>query len=107
MRAPCAGVPLPGGSPVPSGRMLMSQAAISAEEIGFPRFGPSPGAALSASASMGKRAATRILCVDMFYLAIPLYSPAGYGIDVLVGKAEDVWNRSGLTTAGNKLRAGR
>src|SRR6476659_6922257 len=33
---PCSGVPLPGGNPVPSGRMLMSHAATSASDIGFP-----------------------------------------------------------------------
>src|SRR6266550_3681766 len=36
MLAPTVGVPLPGGRPVPSGRMLMSQAAISASEMGVP-----------------------------------------------------------------------
>ena len=33
------GVPLPGGRPVPSGMMVMSQGAMSAGEIGFPRLG--------------------------------------------------------------------
>src|SRR5882762_2949396 len=46
MREPSAGVPLPGGRPEPSGMMLISQAAISAGEIGFPRFGPCAKAAL-------------------------------------------------------------
>src|SRR5687767_4093208 len=39
IRAPSAGVPLPGGRPVPSGKTLMFHAAISAGLIGFPRFG--------------------------------------------------------------------
>ena len=38
---PCAAVPLPGGNPVPSGMMVMSQAAISASVIGLPSFGAS------------------------------------------------------------------
>ena len=37
--APCAGVPLPGGRLVPSGRMVMSQALMSASLIGLPSFG--------------------------------------------------------------------
>ena len=39
MRAPCEGVPLPGGRPVPSGWMWMSQAASSDALIGFPSLG--------------------------------------------------------------------
>ena len=38
---PCSGVPLPDGSPVPSGRMLISHAATSDSEIGLPRCGAS------------------------------------------------------------------
>src|SRR5262252_9322889 len=41
--APCAAVPLPGGRPVPSGRMLMSHAAMSASEIFAPRPGDCEG----------------------------------------------------------------
>src|SRR5579863_3998594 len=37
--APCAAVPLPAGRPVPSGRMVMSQALMSASVTGLPRFG--------------------------------------------------------------------
>src|SRR5215471_21714425 len=65
--APCAAVPLPAGSPVPSGRMLMSHAAISASEI----FAPSPGdcadAAPQASVSVSS---ARGLSVDMFHLPL-------------------------------------
>src|SRR5215467_10000967 len=41
MRAPWAGVPLPGGKPVPSGGMLISQAVRSDSATGFPSPGPS------------------------------------------------------------------
>src|SRR5207302_2763415 len=38
-RAPCVAVPLPGGRPVPSGITAVSQALMSASEIGFPSRG--------------------------------------------------------------------
>src|ERR1700736_2934983 len=51
MTAPWAGVPLPGGRPMPSGPTLMSHAAASAGEIGGPRRGPSAAEAAPAQAS--------------------------------------------------------
>src|SRR5262245_33634060 len=67
MGAPCAGVPLPGGRPVPSGIALMSQAPTSFSVIGWPRLGPCWASAVPvASASAAARRTD--LRVDMFHL---------------------------------------
>src|SRR5713226_3252689 len=108
MVAPCAGVPLPGGSPVPSGMTLMSQAAISAGEIGWPRLGPWANAALDPSASAMTTAALRSLCVNMFHLAIPLDSPARGAVVMLAWEGRRVRHRClGLATLGDNLGARR
>src|SRR3989442_9469076 len=105
MRAPSAGVPPPGGKPVPSGMMLMSQAAISAALIGFPRFGPSAKAALEASAST--RAEPRSLCVNMGDLAFAVDRPARGAVVVLAREGRDGRARLRLAALGHDLRAGR
>src|SRR5215510_9110221 len=72
--APCAAVPLPGGRPPPSGEALMSQALMSASEIGCPRLG------VCASAEETLRsAASANLGVDMADLAFRVDRPAGDG----------------------------
>src|SRR5215831_20428291 len=87
MGAPCAAVPLPAGSPVPSGRMLMSQGAMSASEI----FAPRPGDWAKAAAEPRRRAAAiRRSCVDMFHLPLTVDRPAREAVVVLVGKRERV-----------------
>src|SRR5215472_16004463 len=47
--SPCAAVPLPGGRPVPTGRMKMSHALKSGGAIGLPRMGVSPARAAPAA----------------------------------------------------------
>src|SRR6267378_6575248 len=105
MRAPWAGVPPPGGSPVPSGMMLMSQAAISAGSMGVPRFGPAAKAALDPRPSA--RAMAGSLCVDMFHLPFAVDRPAREAVVVLVREPEHVRDLLGLAALGHELSAGR
>src|SRR5882762_5934140 len=105
MRAPWAGVPPPGGSPVPSGMMLMSQAAISAGSMGVPRFDPAAKAALDPRPSA--RAMAGSLCVDMFHLPFAVDRPAGEAVVVLVRETQHVRDLLGLAALGHELGAGR
>src|SRR6266446_1598647 len=85
--SPCLTVPLPGGSPAPSGPMLMSQEARSSAEIGLPRLGLCWANAGDASAkSAAGAAALKNLRIDIFHLAIAGHGP---GLDhvVVVGAA--------------------
>src|SRR5215475_4375238 len=81
--APCAAVPLPGGRPVPSGRMLMSHAAISPGSIGLPRFGPTAEAVPAPRPSATTTAKRASLRVNMFHLPIALDRPTGNAVEVL------------------------
>src|SRR5437773_2091618 len=63
--APWAGVPLPGGRPVPSGMMVMSQGAMSAGLIGLPRRGLSAADAMDRDTTASDNASSAVLCVDM------------------------------------------
>src|SRR2546425_11080769 len=107
MRAPWAEVPLPGGKPVPSGEMLMSQAAISAGSIGFPRFGPSAKAALEPRASARTTAELRSLGVNMGALPLAVDRPARDAVVVLAREGRDGRDRFGLAALGHDLGAGR
>src|SRR3989442_15448487 len=106
MRAPWAEVPLPGGKPVPSGEMLMSQAAISAGAIGFPRFGPSAKAALEPSASARTTAGLRSLGVNMGDLPPAADRPARDAVVVLPREGRAGPARLGLAALGHDLGAG-
>src|SRR5205823_12164388 len=66
-RAPWTAVPLPGGKPVPSGITAMSQALMSASEIGCPSRGVWASAAPEPKTSARTKARTS-LSVDMFDL---------------------------------------
>src|SRR6266853_5642152 len=106
MRSPCAGVPPPGGKPVPSGRMLMSQAAMSAGSIGLPRLGPSAKAAPDPSA-IASTNACRGLGVNMFHLPFAVDRPTREAVVVLVRETEQRRNIPGLAALGDELRPGR
>src|SRR5262252_1174900 len=102
--APFAAVPLPGGRPVPSGRMLMSQAAMSASEI----FAPSPGDCAIAAPDPRTSARTASdLGVNMFHLPLAVDRPAREAVVVLVGEGERVRRLPGLAALGDELRAQR
>src|SRR5215467_6030715 len=104
MGAPCAAVPLPGGRPVPSGRMLMSHAAISASEIFAPRPGDCADAAPQASVRVSS---ARGLSVDMFHLPLAVDRPAREAVVVLVGEREHVRRLLGLAALRDELGAQR
>src|SRR5919106_4913498 len=84
--APWSGVPLPGGSPVPSGGILMSHPAISAGVAGRPRLGVS-WATLDVEAARARSTITTAvtLRVDIFHLTGSLYLPRLDGIVVKDG----------------------
>src|SRR6516162_2818943 len=76
--APCCGVPLPGGSPLPSGPTLMSHSARSASLTGLPRPGSSAAiAAAPESASANAAAKVKRLAVDMLDLPFLVDRPTG------------------------------
>src|SRR6267378_2969948 len=106
-RAPWTAVPLPGGRPVPSGITAMSQALMSASEIGFPSRGVWASAAPEPKASARTRA-TDGLSVNMFDLPVAGYPPAGDAVVVLVGEREKIRNRLlGLAPHGHELGTSR
>src|SRR5262245_8535740 len=107
MRAPWAGVPLPGGKPVPSGWMLMSQAAISLGVIGLPRFGLLPDAALEPRANAQATAVLQTLCVNMLHLPLAVDRPARDAVVVLVRKRQDGWDLLRLAALRDERGAGR
>src|ERR1019366_117469 len=78
--APCAGVPLPGGNPVPSGITKMSQAARSEGLTGLPRLGPSAKAAPVASPNASAPAQIEISRIDMLDPPFGIDRPAGDGV---------------------------
>src|SRR5215831_10523707 len=106
MRAPWAGVPAPGGKPVPSGWMLISHAAMSAASTGLPRLGPSPAAALPAKESASQTTGMIPLCVGMLDPPGAVDRPAGDGIEVLVRKRRNRRNCLQLAAFGDKFGAG-
>src|SRR5215471_7119229 len=102
--APCSAVPLPAGKPVPSGRMLMSHALISASEIGFPSPGGSASAAGAATASASTREEVA-LSIDMLDLSLVVDRPAREAVVVLAGESEHVGYLRGLAPLGHELSA--
>src|ERR1700692_532541 len=104
---PCAGVPLPFGSPVPSGRMLMSQAAMAASSIGLPRLGVSANEAPVIIAD--NKEAEKIAHLDVNMLDLPIASdaPTGDRVIVLIGKAQDRRRFRQFAACGDEFGAGR
>src|SRR5438552_16803835 len=106
-RAPWTAVPLPGGKPVPSGITAMSQALMSASEIGFPSRGVWASAAPEPKTSARTKARTS-LSVDMFDLPIAADPPARDAVVVLVGERENIRTRLlGLAPPGDERGASR
>src|SRR5271166_5618108 len=107
MRAPWAGVPPPGGKPLPSGPMLMSQAAMLASVSGLPRPGPSADAAPATRQSASPTAEEILLGVNMLDLPRTVDAPAGDGVEVMVQHRPDRRNRFQLPTLGDEFGSGR
>src|ERR1700674_1913660 len=103
MRAPSGGVPLPGGRPEPSGSTLMSQPAMSAGLIGFPRF----GAWAKTFAPRISAITTVSLRVYMLHLPAALDRPTGDGVVVLAGEAVQRWNFRSFAACCHQLGSGR
>src|SRR6516165_4287317 len=81
MTSPCLVVPLPDGSPAPSGEMLISQGAISVADVTWPSSGP---CARHGAVRSRDSAATRgSLCIHMFHLAGLANVPSGNGVAVV------------------------
>src|SRR5215470_8335629 len=106
MAAPCAAVPLPGGRPLPSGPILMSQSASSASLIGLPRPGLSAAIAVFAANATATTNA-RLLPVDMLRLPLVVDGPGCNDVHVShrEGGHRDI--DLGLATFGEQLGAGR
>src|SRR6202790_2043317 len=107
MGAPWAGVPPPGGKPLPSGSMLMSQTAMSASFSGLPRPDPSASAGPAIRQSASQRAGTIALCVDMLDLPRTLDPPAGDRVEVVVQHRPDRRHCLQLPTRGDEFGSGR
>src|ERR1700722_9259100 len=88
--APFAGVPLPGGRLLPSGRTAMSHCLMSVSVSGLPRPGDCASAPPAAKASArGAAAAAAIkLRVDMLDLPFAVDGPAGRAVVMLVVEGE-------------------
>src|ERR1700686_2844981 len=100
--APCADVPLPGGRPVPSGMMKMSQAVRSEGLTGLPRLGPSASAALAARANASETPPSESLCIDMLDASFGVDRPAGDGVEMLAREPQYRRRLRGLAARGHE-----
>src|SRR6516162_5370472 len=80
--SPCCGVPLPRGNPRPSGKMLISHAAISSGDAGWPRLGP-PAMPAEPSTIIRGAARTIGLNVNMLHLAGWHDRPTRNGVEMI------------------------
>src|SRR5215831_21382034 len=97
MRAPSAALPLPGGRPVPSGRTLISQAAISRGVIGLPRFGVCAKAQIEPVTSINTMTHGASLRVYIFHLATTFNGPTCDRVVMFVRKRSDGRSLRGLS----------
>src|SRR5438477_1218013 len=107
MWAPWAGVPAPGGKPVPSGSMLISHAAMAAASAGLPRSSTSAEAAPAVTEKASQTAAISLLRVNMLDLPGAFDAPAGDRVEMVVQHHRDRRDRLQLPALGDKLGAGR
>src|SRR5687768_14512443 len=83
--APCVAVPRPGGSPAPSGAIVISQAAMSRGAIGCPKRGACASAGTVTRDNAAKIA--RRSSVDIGGLPVLVDRPAGNRV-VVIGAAQ-------------------
>src|SRR5215468_1943055 len=109
MAVPCAAVPPPGGNPLPSGPILISQSASSASLIGLPSPGRSAAAAVTAPPrqSATDTATVKRLSVDMLDLPVVVRSPTRDHVHVAHRKCRHRSVDLGFTALGKHLAAGR
>src|ERR1700721_1090450 len=104
--APCAGVPLPDGRPLPSGGTLISHFVRSASLMGFPSPGPSAANAMPATSANGIARAKR-LAIDILCLPLVVDRPTGDDVHVPHRERGDGDVDLGLAALGEHLGAGR
>src|SRR3984957_14182912 len=86
----------------------MSQALMSASEIGLPRCGASAANAVAeARASVTRRAVPRGLNIDMLDLPGAVDRPSGGAVVKLFGKAELFWHFLGFAALGDEIGSQR
>src|SRR5258708_37132072 len=101
MGAPCAAVPSPGGSHLPSRPISISQAAMSAGLTGLPRLGLGRLAAKAgAIAKAQSRSGMRALSIGMFHHAMLIDRPACDRVEVMI--AERPNGRHGIQLAARR-----
>src|SRR5215469_903177 len=112
MGAPWAAVPSPGGKPVPSASISISQRATSAGRTGTPRWGL-PGLAPAANADGHPNSHIQThnspftLGIGMGHLSMAVHGPAGDDVAMMIFEGKN--RRSGieLPAGGDKFRARR
>src|SRR5450755_974041 len=92
---------------MPSGRMLMSQAAMAASSIGLPRLGVSANEASVIIADNNAAEKIAHLAVNMLDLPIASDAPTGDRVVVLVGKGQDRRRFRQFAARGHEFGAGR
>src|SRR6266704_6725801 len=102
MTAPWTAVPLPGGKPLPSGAMLMSQLARSASLTGCPRPGVSAASAVLAP-SAKRTTAEKDLRVSMLRLPFAVDGPTRDGVHVPHREGDHRRIGLGLAPLGDEL----
>src|ERR1700727_3231287 len=105
--APCSGVPLPLGNPVPSGKMLMSHGATVASSIGLPRLGISASKAPPIETIHTEATKIVRLNVDMLDFPVASYAPTGDRVVVLIVEAQNRRRLRQLAACEDKFSPGR
>src|SRR5438552_2938194 len=108
MAAPWLGVPLPGGSPAPSGPMLRSQSARSASVTGLPSPGVSAATAAPVVSTKANETTNAKLFLRIHMLGLPFIVDAPAGDDIHMSHREGGHRDIdlGLTAFGEHLAAG-
>src|SRR5260221_3943758 len=106
MDAPWRAVPLPDGSPAPSGMMLVSHAAISSGATCLPRLGP-PAGALAHAPSASTTAKPARLRVNMFYLTPSVDCPTRDAVGMLGWESGNRPDPFQLAAIGHQICTGR
>src|SRR5450432_1478569 len=92
MGAPCAAVPSPAGSHLPSRPISISQCAMSEAVTGFPRFGLGRcdvAAKTAATPQIQSTDAARVLSIGMFNHAMLIHCPACHRVDVMIFECQN------------------
>src|ERR1700761_2920837 len=105
MEAPWAAVPLPGGNPVPSARIAISQRAASPGCAGCPRLGLEFVPAAIAAELASSRQRTMPLSVGMRHLSMAVHGPTGDRVAMVILEGRNKRLRVELAAGGDEFRA--